>query len=609
MESPSFMSWMPCAQTLRNGQRRVLVSIERDSPRHLNVRLPTGYGKTLTAAAAYAVQKRKGVTNRLLYIVPTIAQLRQLVEDQGGDFREAGVDGPTVPNSLGYSATQALNNHRNNRCQIFGTTIQAICQNGRAATEAVSELLHSGSWMIVIDEYHHYGQEKSWTRAIADLPCVFRLAMSATPYRKDGDEAFGKPDIEVSYREAVDEGVVKALECHSYVYQIDAVTTEGLVQSFTTKDLIDEAGSTSPEAIEKLKIERKMRWSPKYVSPLIYNPFDRLERTRIATGLNCQALVGAMCCSHAQLVCDQIKTMYPDLRVDWVGTGPNGRPDETNREIIKAFCPPKRDFGRQSSDVGLDVLVHVGMAGEGLDSVFVTEVVHLNPANINNQNNQENGRAARLLPDTNRSHQIGYVSVDACSEYAEYTGPRIMNAMDDELPGELSEEDAEDLDRGDRTPLPEDPEIRIIDVRCIRIDRGEVERMATVLVKMVDGWSPADLEDPSHPVHAFAEKEYRGLRMREAEANNENAINAQWRDQVNRAVNAVVNRAARMLTAKNARFEKSLIGDLKKRVQQERSKVFSSYKNSDVEDLQRQYRWLVKVEQEMIASGLPAWLR
>ena len=44
----------------------------------------------------------------------------------------------------------------------------------------------------------------------------FVLAMSATPYRKDQDEAFGKPDIEVSYREAaVKEGVLKRLECHS----------------------------------------------------------------------------------------------------------------------------------------------------------------------------------------------------------------------------------------------------------------------------------------------------------------------------------------------------------------------------------------------------------
>ena len=115
-----------------------------------------------------------------------------------------------------------------------------------------------------------------------------------------------------------------------------------------------------------MRIERQMRWSPKYVSPLIYNPFDRLEATRShMPGIKCQALVGAMCCSHAQMICDQIRTMYPNLAIEWVGTGPNGRADDENKAILARFCPPKVDGQRRSMDVKLDVLVHVGMAGEG----------------------------------------------------------------------------------------------------------------------------------------------------------------------------------------------------------------------------------------------------
>ena len=170
---------------------------------------------------------------------------------------------------------------------------------------------------------------------------------------------------------------------------------DGEFVTFTTDELAKAAGSSEPDAIERFKLTSKMRWSPKYVSPLVDRPIARMLATRARIGVG-QALVGAMCCSHAELVCEQIKTMYPELRVDWVGTGLSGRSDEQNKAVLRKFCPKKRDGQRRWDDVELDILVHVGMAGEGLDSVFVTEVIHLNPANINNQNNQENGRSARL---------------------------------------------------------------------------------------------------------------------------------------------------------------------------------------------------------------------
>ena len=491
MESSGFMSWMPCAKALRLGQIRVLKTIEQDDSKSLNVRLPTGYGKTRTAAAAYALLQRAGTVNRLLYVVPTIAQCKQFEADGAEDLKSCGVTGPATPRNISYSTYNALNAHRNNQAQVFVVTIQSICQMGQAGMTAVLELMRTGRWMLVIDEYHHYGLEKSWARALAELPYVFRLAMSATPYRKDQDEAFGKPDIEVSYRDAaLEEGVVKRLNCHAYVYQVDAVLPDGTVETFTTSDLIKEAGSSSPDDIDRwLKVTRAMRWSPKYVSPLIFNPFDRLERARLSTGLPLQALVGAMCCSHAQLVCDQIRAMYPDLRIEWVGTGPNGRTDDENAAALKKFCPKKVDGQRRAIDIKLDVLVHVGMAGEGLDSVFVTEVIHLNPASRNNQNNQENGRAARLLPTDDPALQEAFINVDSCSAYTEYTGDRIMNAMDDLPPGDVPPDDPGKSKEYDLDPLPDEPKIKIYDVHCIEIDRGEVERMATVLVGMVKEWS------------------------------------------------------------------------------------------------------------------------
>jgi len=174
----------------------------------------------------------------------------------------------------------------------------------------------------------------------------------------------------------------------------------------------------------KTIIERKMRWSPKYVSPLVSIPIERMLRDRIATGYKLQAIIGAMCVSHARLVCEQVKAIFPELSIDWVGTGDNGRSDEENKKVLEIFCPKKDEEGRRRP--GLDILVHVGMAGEGLDSIYVSEVVHLNRASINNSNNQENSRAARYLDGV-----MGNINFDSCSEYAvkEYVGDAIMDAL------------------------------------------------------------------------------------------------------------------------------------------------------------------------------------
>ena len=63
-------------QEPRPGQRAVLEELEK-TIRKLNIKLPTGYGKTYTALCVYSILKALGEVNRLLVIFPTDAQLLQ----------------------------------------------------------------------------------------------------------------------------------------------------------------------------------------------------------------------------------------------------------------------------------------------------------------------------------------------------------------------------------------------------------------------------------------------------------------------------------------------------------------------------------------------------
>ena len=589
------MSTLSFRKNPRRGQAEVIRRAIETEGRQLCAKLPTGYGKTYTAACVYSSLQSQGKVNRLLYLVPTVGQLKQFVQDGKGDLEDAYVDGPLYVCDIRFSgAAVAIKQHRKGTHQVFAATIQGL--SSRAIGSTVKSLMEQGDWMICVDEYHHYGIEKTWGRAVLDLQalptCRFLLAMSATPNRPGDDSAFGKPDVFVSYRQAVCEKAVKPMQCHAYTYRIDAIEN-GDVISYSMQDLVTEAGSDKPEALEK--VFTRMRWSPKYISPLVDTPIARMIRERCSTGQPLQTLIGATCCSHARMVCDQVKTMFPELRIDWVGTGLNGRSDSENEAILQKFCPEKVDGKRRPQDVRLDVLVHVGMAGEGLDTIYVSEIVHLNPANKNNSNDQENGRGARYLPDV-----MATVNVETGSDYAEeYLGRWIELAFDSEDPTD-DEPAKETEERSDEIPeLPDEPMILILDVECIDINTGEVQRMTKALSQA----SGLGIDSPE--VEAKALALYKQMRREESERFNDRSSVEQWDQQVQNALSTVARRVARKMCP--GRSDKQLIGDIRKRINTKKKRSIGGIEK-DVQILRRHWDWLVALDREVKNQEVPSWL-
>ena len=181
MQPSKHLPELPFEKTLRPGQRRVIAALPEN--KKLNVKLPTGYGKTRAFVAAFAKLKQAGRANRLLVIVPTDNQLRQFVEDGPRELQRMGISNPVSVCDVRYYKTEAVRQHRNNTCQVYVTTIQSLI--GGRTSEIVGCLMQTGRWLVVVDEYHHYGVEKSWGKRVLELPCEFILALSATPGRPD----------------------------------------------------------------------------------------------------------------------------------------------------------------------------------------------------------------------------------------------------------------------------------------------------------------------------------------------------------------------------------------------------------------------------------------
>lgn len=545
----------------------------------------------------------QGRANRLLVIFPTDYQLEQFYNDGPQEFGDAATQGPLQVIDVRFSGVNAIAEHRKNTHQIFAITIQAL-REARGMDNCL-KLTETGQWMVCVDEYHHYGVDKAWTRPVFALPKVFFLAMSATPWRPNQDGAFGVPDISMSYVEAEKERSVKPLRGHAYNYRIDVVLEDGSEESYTTAEFAGLVGSDDPERIEKFKIERKMRWSPKYISPLVSVPIERMLHDRIATGYRLQALIGAMCVSHAEFVCEQIKSMFPHLAVDWVGTGENGRSPEVNKKILQKFCPPKEPDGKRG-EAKFDVLVHVGMAGEGLDTILVSEVVFLSSASICNKKLQEAGRAARYLPGVD-----GNINFDASSEFAEkrYVGSAFMQAMDGDPP--TLKDEPKEREPGDPNLLPEEPFIQIYHMELIDIDSGDpaVQRMARVATEANIDTVHCDtlLQDFTHPGWEAVKKLYRAHQVREAEQFNEKAIISQWRENVGNAVALLTGRVIHLRKKDGLAIDNRTAGQIKALINKRKKWRLGEVTN-DVELLQRHYNWCKQLEKELINKGISEWL-
>lgn len=606
MELTSIMQKLSFSQNPRDGQRQVIEAALNSGKNSLNVQLPTGYGKTFTACATYSVLREIGRVNRLLYITTSRAQNEQFKLSALSNFKKCGLTGPMRISDAGRIGPQAIKEHRNNTCQLFCLTIQMLSNTGWST---VVDMMETGQWMVVIDEYHHYGIDATWGRRILDLNCAFRLSMSATPKRRNGDSAFGEPDMSVDYERAVKENAVKPLHGHSYVYRIDAINKDGDVVSYTTSELTDDMGEG--DKLEKIRIERKMRWSPRYISPLVSIPIERLIQNRLKTGLHLQAVIGAMCVSHAEMVCEQVKSMFQDLSVDWVGTGVNGRTDEENAEIISKFAPTDNKCPGSHT---IDVLVHVGMAGEGLDSIFVSEVIHLNKAALNNSNNQENGRAARYLPGV-----VGNINFDSCSDYATkgFVGSAIMQAFSEEIAKPCEEcgnlpcicETKEREESEKEFELPEEPTIYLADMELVNINSGDIKMMQKMIIEAPHifhfGITNENKDEPEHI--EFVKDYYRKIMRREAEDFNKESEIRQLQEAVNLAAGQLSYFVIRQTYNDHQSIPNNIIGEIKKKINSRKKRDCGEIKlDNDV--LRKHYAWLKNLEVSIKQTGIPAWL-
>jgi len=432
-------------KALRPGQMSCLDYVNKNPDiESVAFELVTGYGKSWVAVAVYGLIREQGRVNRLLMIVPTGAQRDQYAANFAADADLLGVNMSRV-RVCGPSSS--IRESALNTAEVFITTIQSI----HADPGYYADLMEKGKWAICFDEFHRYRNGGEWGSAISNLPpYVARFGLSGTPTRTDKkDTFFGAPAVIVGLRDARKEGAIRGLSVHIEKYALD-ISMGGEHMHLTTKNIAEQLAEHGVSSLSEFEVKKEIKVHTKYVSSMITHGIDTMLKKQIE-GLRHQTIIHAMSVMHAKGICDAVKKLYPDIKCDWVGSGPSGRTDKENKRVLNAFNADKRNYRHPDNDSHkwLDVLVQVSMAAEGFDSVYATTSIYLNLLNGKSvQADQSLGRGLRRHPgiDDKESDLADiFVSEDTyLADYYKTLEEEIGggNESDDEMPGGGGDGDA-----------------------------------------------------------------------------------------------------------------------------------------------------------------------
>ena len=364
----------------------------RGEANHLGVFVP-GYGKTITALAAFLVARAHGFAQRLVVFVPRGNLRDQYADGAALERLFRGLGAPPMTFCATDSDRVFL---KNLKTDILVTTYQYAAGDAghRALLKYCEEAQKVGGAMFVFDEVHHLSDDGTWARKIADLPFSCSVALSGTPMRSDNKTLFGVPFEtrvegtgpnarvehfyvalhEVGLKDAHAEGgILKHVEAHVVDYRLKMVRQDtGEVVEMSLSGL-REAAPTSTE-VDIFLARRMLRFHDVYLDTLLTPAFERFDEKRRAlhatmrahgrppgTFRDHQLLVIAMSNAHAAAVLDYIARFFPQYRSARIG-----------QDLPSGEVAARLDDYREGR---LDVMVQVDMIGEGTDIKPISVIV------------------------------------------------------------------------------------------------------------------------------------------------------------------------------------------------------------------------------------------
>lgn len=371
-----------------------------DSERHVLLQLPTGTGKSVIAGILpFGLAQRK-----VLVIAPGLRLLEQLVNDL--DLRKetnkydelklfADSDLETLRNSLfllelssSANAGDVLDNH-------FVVTNFHKLQD----VDAWFKECRGQIDLIIIDEAHHQNAA-TYQEVIKYFPQAKIIGLTGTPFRSDGQKVEGKRIYKYSYEDAIRDKVIRNFHHHD-------VTPEEVELTFEDESKKRYSLSQILEMSEDSWFQHQIAISDDCCYSIALKAKEKLQDLRKNFPQERhQIIASAMSVRHART---QVQNAFKKAGLK-VGIVSSHKEEAANN---------KRTFEKLEKDE-IEVIIHVGMLGEGFDHKPLGVAAIFRPYKSLNPYIQFVGRVIRKNGSTAYSYIVSHAGLNQISRFREF---------------------------------------------------------------------------------------------------------------------------------------------------------------------------------------------
>jgi DNA repair protein RadD len=363
---------------LREPQRSAYLAIREHLVRRRKtlpaiIQIPTGCGKSgIMCIAPYGV-----ANGRVLVVAPNLTIKNGLERELSGAF--------FLQRGVFASATQlarvvVLGPHTNREDCLRAEFVLANVQQIQSWLPLFPSTFFD---MVLVDEGHHTPAE-SWQRINETFPHARKVYLTATPFRGDGRGLYGERVYVYSLAEAMSWGYVKR------VVKVDAVPAR---LTFTAE------GEDTEYSTEEILAMREEAWFSKGVAlseacnrSIVEKSIQILAEKR--RGGHPHQLIAAACSIHHAR---QVVALY------------RARGARSTIVHSKMEMAQRQERMERFERGDFDVIVHVGLLGEGYDHPPLSVAAIFRPFRTLSPYAQFIGRTLRRLPGGSEADNVAHV--------------------------------------------------------------------------------------------------------------------------------------------------------------------------------------------------------